>query len=382
MDVRTTGQRARRSGRAEMHHCHGQAAISLLFFLFAGALFALPFARKPDAPAWGREDLTRNTGIARDFTLEQDITYAGEVIDAGFAGELRTLVEESSETYFGMRSDWLIDRGILEIDRLPAGRRAYETECSGCHGRIGDGAGPAATFLHPRPRNFRKGAYKFTTTSTGMRPKRSDLFGTITRGLAGSAMPSFRLLNEERRHDIVEYVRFLGMKGEFEHMLVTIATDEEELPDPEEYANLVADRWDPDKLISTFPGAPETPRTAESIARGRELYFDHSRANCVSCHGSEGKGDGAAVTGSMEVTNGFGEDVTVEGIYDDWGYRMFPRDFSSGVFRAGQEGKDLYITVATGIGGTPMGSFSGVLSPEEIWDLIHFVQSLGEGGGQ
>ena len=52
------------------------------------------------------------------------------------------------------------------------------------------------------------------------------------------------------------------------------------------------------------------------------------------------------------------------------------------VFRAGQEGKDLYITVATGIGGTPMGSFSGVLSPEEIWDLIHFVQSLGEGGGQ
>ncbi|MCA8978467.1 MAG: cytochrome c [Planctomycetes bacterium] len=365
-----------------MHHCHGQAAISLLFFLFAGALFALPFARKPDAPAWGREDLTRNTGIARDFTLEQDITYAGEVIDAGFAGELRTLVEESSETYFGMRSDWLIDRGILEIDRLPAGRRAYETECSGCHGRIGDGAGPAATFLHPRPRNFRKGAYKFTTTSTGMRPKRSDLFGTITRGLAGSAMPSFRLLNEERRHDIVEYVRFLGMKGEFEHMLVTIATDEEELPDPEEYANLVADRWDPDKLISTFPGAPETPRTAESIARGRELYFDHSRANCVSCHGSEGKGDGAAVTGSMEVTNGFGEDVTVEGIYDDWGYRMFPRDFSSGVFRAGQEGKDLYITVATGIGGTPMGSFSGVLSPEEIWDLIHFVQSLGEGGGQ
>lgn len=382
MDVTQTSRRARRDGRAASSATRGQAAISLLFFLFAGALFVLPFIRTPDAPLWNREDLTRNSGISKDFTLQLDIEYTTEVMGADFGAELETLVESSSETYFGMRSEWLAGRGILEIDRLPAGRRAYETECAGCHGRNGDGGGPAATFLDPRPRNFRRGAFKFTTTSTGMRPKRADLFGTITRGLAGSAMPSFRLLNEERRHDIVEYVRYLAMKGEYEHMLVTVATDEEELPDPLEYAELVSDRWDPDQLISVFPGAPETPRTADSIARGREIYFDTSRANCVSCHGPEGKGDGPAVTGSMEVVNGFGEDVTVEGIYDDWGYRMFPRDFSSGVFRAGQEGKDLYITVATGIGGTPMGSFSGVLEPEEIWDLIHFVQSLGEGGGQ
>jgi mono/diheme cytochrome c family protein len=382
MDARTMSRCTRTNGRTAHQHRRGQAAVSLLFFLFAGALFALPFARTPDGPAWDREDLTRNSGISKDFTLVEDLDYAGTVMGDEFEAELAALVETSSEEFFGMRSDWLIGRGILEIDRLPAGRRAYETECSGCHGRNGDGAGPAATFLDPRPRNFRRGAYKFTTTSTGMRPKRSDLFGTITRGLAGSAMPSFRLLNEERRIDLVEYVRYLGMKGEFEHMLVTVATDEEELPDPAEYAELVSDRWDPDQLISVFPGAPETARTPESVERGREIYFDASRANCVSCHGAEGKGDGPAVIGSMDVVNGFGEDVTVEGIYDDWGYRMFPRDFSSGVFRAGEEGKDLYITVATGIGGTPMGSFSGVLTPEEIWDLIHFVQSLGEGGGQ
>jgi len=382
MDVRIMSRCTRRSGRIAHQQRRGQAALSLLFFLFAGALFALPFARTPDGPAWDREDLTRNGGISKDFTLAEDLEYFTEVMDAELGAELVTLVEESSETYFGMRSEWLAGRGILEVDRLPAGRRAYEMECSGCHGRNGDGAGPAATFLEPRPRNFRRGAYKFTTTSTGMRPKRSDLFGTITRGLAGSAMPSFRLLNEERRHDIVEYVRYLGMKGEYEHMLVTVATDEEELPDPLEYAELVSDRWDPDQLISVFPGAPETERTPESVARGREIYFDASRANCVSCHGDTGKGDGPAVTGAKDVVNGFGEDVTVAGIYDDWGYRMFPRDFSSGVFRAGEEGKDLYITVATGIGGTPMGSFSGVLEPDEIWDLIHFVQSLGEGGGQ
>ena len=211
MDVRIMSRCARSCEHAAHPQCRGQAAISLLFFLFAAALFALPFARTPDGPAWDREDLTRNSGIAKDFTLAQDIAYAADVLDADFASKLQTLVDESSEKYFGMRSEWLIGRDILEIDRLPAGRRAYETECAGCHGRNGDGAGPAATFLDPRPRNFRRGAYKFTTTSTGMRPKRSDLFGTITRGLAGSAMPSFRLLNEERRHDIVEYVRYLGM---------------------------------------------------------------------------------------------------------------------------------------------------------------------------
>ena len=32
--------------------------------------------------------------------------------------------------------------------------------------------------------------------------------------------------------------------------------------------------------------------------------------------------------------------------------------------------------IATGIGGTPMGAFSGNLSGEEIWNLVHYIQSL------
>lgn len=364
-------------GRRTRSRSSGRAAVSTLFLLFAGALFFLPFARSADGPEWDKQDRTRNTGLENDWTLLEDIGYAGTILGEEFQGELATLVAESSETYFGMRSPWLRERGILEVDRLPAGRRAFLNECAGCHGRTGDGGGPAATDLDPRPRNFRSGVFKFTSTNTGQKPKRADLFKVITRGLAGSAMPDFRLLNGERRHDLVEYVRWLSMKGEFEHMLVTIAIDDEELPDAEEYAELIAEWWDPANLDSVFPGAPETERTPESIARGREIYFDAAGANCVSCHGDAGEGDGPAVTGEQVI-----DGETFEGIYDDWGYRMFPRDFSSGVFRAGEESKDLYVTIATGIGGTPMGSFEGVLTPEEIWDLIHFVQSLGEGGAQ
>lgn len=377
MMAHLTGGGAPGRGRRRRPDRSGQAAVSLLFLVFAAVLFFLPFARSADTPEWDKEDRTRNTGLGRDYSLVEDLVYTGEEFGAEFQQELTTLVETSSEEFFGFRSDWLRDTGILDVDRLPAGRRAFENECAGCHGRSGDGSGPAATDLDPRPRNFRSGVFKFTSTSTGQKPKRADLFKTITRGLAGSAMPDFRLLNEERRHDLVEYVRWLSMKGEFEHMLVTIALDEEEVPDAEEYAELIVERWDPANLDSVFPGAPETERTPESIARGREIYFDATGANCVSCHGDTGKGDGPAVTGEQEI-----DGEVFEGIYDDWGYRMFPRDFSSGVFRAGEESKDLYVTIATGIGGTPMGSFEGVLTPEEIWDLIHFVESLGEGGGQ
>jgi len=384
MDATTLQRRTRGDGRASLTNRRGQAALSLLFFLFAGVLFFLPFARQPDEPHWDREDLTRNQGVSRDKDFEADLAalveYATDEPDDfedGMAEAFPAALTAASEEYFAIRSEWLRNRGVLEMDRLPAGRKAYELECAGCHGRTGDGSGPAATFIDPRPRNFRMGFYKFTTTSTGMRPKRADLFNTITRGLAGSAMPSFRLLNEERRNDIVEYVRYIAMKGEFEQVMLNVAWDDSEVPDVLEMASLVVDRWDPNHLVSVFPGAPESERTAESIARGRELYFDPAAANCVSCHGDTGKGDGAAVTGVQVI-----DDEEFEGIYDDWGYRMFPRDFSSGVFRAGAEGKDLYITVATGIGGTPMGSFEGVLDPAEMWDLIHFVQSLGEGGAK
>lgn len=54
-----------------------------------------------------------------------------------------------------------------------------------------------------------------------------------------------------------------------------------------------------------------------------------------------------------------------------------PRDFNTGAFRGGHTGRDLYLRVATGMAGTPMPPYDdGVVSPEQRWALVHYVQSL------
>ncbi|MGH7318661.1 MAG: cbb3-type cytochrome c oxidase subunit II, partial [Candidatus Rokuibacteriota bacterium] len=58
------------------------------------------------------------------------------------------------------------------------GKEVYERRCVGCHGQNGDGNGPVATFLDPRPRDFRLGAFKFRTTPSGSLPTDGDLYRT------------------------------------------------------------------------------------------------------------------------------------------------------------------------------------------------------------
>jgi mono/diheme cytochrome c family protein len=66
--------------------------------------------------------------------------------------------------------------------------------------------------LHPRPRDFSRG--KFLVVSTDNRvPTDEDLFQTISRGMPGSAMPSWAHLPEQDRRDLVRYVRALTHRG-------------------------------------------------------------------------------------------------------------------------------------------------------------------------
>ena len=46
-----------------------------------------------------------------------------------------------------------------------AGKAVYERKCIGCHGEKGDGKGPAAELLLPKPRDFTKGLYKIRSTA-------------------------------------------------------------------------------------------------------------------------------------------------------------------------------------------------------------------------
>jgi len=92
---------------------------------------------------------------------------------------------------------------------LERGRKIYQDFCSGCHGTIGDGQGPAAAHLLPPPLNF--------TTLRRNLPEGRYLGGLfyyqIMNGITGTAMPYFkRHLESEKIWDLANYIEvsFVG----------------------------------------------------------------------------------------------------------------------------------------------------------------------------
>src|SRR5208283_118059 len=64
---------------------------------------------------------------------------------------------------------------------------------------------------------------------------------------------------------------------------------------------------------------------------------------------------------------------------DDWGNGIVPYDFTEGHVKCGNNGSDIYRVFIVGLNGTPMPSFADSISPDEAWDLVHFIQSLSPG---
>lgn len=108
----------------------------------------------------------------------------------------------------------LVRGSVFSQDPRPSGQRVYETYCIGCHGVDGRGAGEAAQFLNPPPRNFVDGAYKFFHFGeTGPLPSDDSLKITIRKGLPGSAMSAFALLSEQEVIDVTTYIKSFRAGG-------------------------------------------------------------------------------------------------------------------------------------------------------------------------
>src|SRR5262249_33781165 len=121
----------------------------------------------------------------------------------------------------------LLGNSTIKAAHLRHGEAVYSRYCVACHGVTGDGNGIAAAHLIPKPRDYRMGTFKFTSTTYGAKPLREDLLRTIRRGIRGTSMPAFSLLAPLDQEAVVDYVLALTHRGELEAQLA----DEAEFSD-------------------------------------------------------------------------------------------------------------------------------------------------------
>ena len=111
------------------------------------------------------------------------------------------------------------------------------------------------------------------------------------------------------------------------------------------------DRWR-DMLLASLgaDAALDLPTKAVDLALGERLYAQH----CASCHGPRGMGDGPAGKGMEPPPPALGSAEVMADVPPALMYRI----------------------VSVGIAGTPMGGWSEVLSADERWSIVSYLNGL------
>jgi cytochrome c551/c552 len=211
--------------------------------------------------------------------------------------------------------------------RALRGWPTYERLCLPCHGTNGDGHGPAAPYAWPGPRAFTRGELKWRSAPVGQPPTDDDVRATILLGAPGTSMPEFA-------------GAFAGARGEAQ------------LDDVLEVVRAFAP--------SAFDGAPQPIALGEppppDVARGAALW---QAKGCVACHGPSADGNGPSA----------------------FALRARPYDLRLGLHRPREPGADAYrrgaaLSIATGLTGTAMPSFAGVVPEADLWALADHVAAI------
>jgi cbb3-type cytochrome c oxidase subunit III len=93
--------------------------------------------------------------------------------------------------------------------------------------------------------------------------------------------------------------------------------------------------------------------TPESIAAGKAVYDKQ----CASCHGETGKGDGKM---AASITTG-----------------PKPSDLSDATWKHGSTDGEIFTVIKDGAKGTGMRAFGSRMKPEDIWNVVNYVRTLG-----
>ncbi len=327
--------------------------------------------------------------------------------------------------------------GAAWSDQKGSSYGLYRQHCVHCHGISGDGRGPTALFLNPYPRDYRQGVFKFKSTYTSARPTQEDLHRVMVNGIPGTAMPSFSLLPEAEIEALIEYVKYLSIRGQMETALTNFAFNdlgEEDVLDDKGEPVLKEDGEPETRLIALDPAKDAEQRTAimdllaevmdgwntaneqiivpieeeipgeersveevaASVAKGRELFYG-VRANCVKCHGPTALGDGQQDDFDIwnkahkafidSVAKGSEEEFAAEraevaaSLYPV--RNAIPRNVRQGIYRGGNRRIDVFWRIFAGIAGSPMpgsgpasAGAQGTLTEAEMWNIVDYVLSL------
>jgi mono/diheme cytochrome c family protein len=88
-----------------------------------------------------------------------------------------------------------------------------------------------------------------------------------------------------------------------------------------------------------------------SLAAGKKLYD----AQCASCHGTAGKGDGKG--GAM--------------------LKPPPPDLTDGEWKHGSSDGDVFVVIRDGLKQTSMRPYGEKIATNDIWNLVNYLRSLG-----
>lgn len=371
--------------------------------------------------AWTGCDHTPNQFVVnRVFARNQKLaTSVDEFATAEVSQRLQD-IEQVVTRFFGTPDapvlpevdgvDWnsLAELPLLQLAAGPVNRASgqttqglYRYHCATCHGISGDGQGPTAAGLNPYPRDYRRGLFKFKRTAATLPPTDEDLRTIIARGIPGTRMPSFSQLSDRERTALVQYVRYLSIRGLFERALITevmLELDPEErllsqelkqisptlYADQEAWIDEILQKvvapWIAERnTVVSVPPAPADFGSRQSISRGREMFFT-TLTNCGKCHGDTAMGDGQ--TDDYDEWTKELEPTVPDALADYLALgalpprKVQPRILRDGIYRGGPQPEDLFLRIKHGITGTTMPAVAAQLSDDDIWHLVDFVRYL------